>query len=879
MKRLVIFDGNSIVNRAFYGVRLLSNREGIYTNAIFGFLNILLKYKEDLKPDYLVMAFDLKAPTFRHKMYEQYKAGRRKMPEELAQQIPLLKEVLSAMNIAMISLEGYEADDLIGTVSQLCENDKISCIAVTGDRDSLQLVGEHTTVYLTSTKNGATQTQIMDVDAVKEKYGSTPDCIVDIKGLMGDSSDNIPGVAGVGEKTACKLISDWGSVEGVYENLDKIGGSLHTKLKNGRENAFLSRTLATIDRNVPIKEKIEDFAVKEADEEKLAELLTKLELKTIMARLKITPSGGSIKETLPQLEKEIIEADPEKAAEEIAAAQYVAYNMFTDETGVAAVAVRTDKKYYCFLLGGGLLRNYEPENIRAIFENEKPKITHSYKDDTGLLREYGIKINGEIFDTSVAAYICEPTKSDYDVGKLCGFATEEEMFGKGKTRISPSAIEQGKLADYGYKVTEGIVMLHNIHKKLIEERNQHELFYDIEMPLCRVLADMEHYGFKVDEKSLKEFGEKLTAAIDVTMQSIYSMAGCEFNLNSSKQLGEVLFEKLGLPAGKKNKKGYSTGIEVLDSLEDKHEIISFIKDYRLLVKLKSTYVDGLIQVINKTDGKIHSKFNQTVTATGRISSTEPNLQNIPVRMELGREIRKMFTATDENYTLLDADYSQIELRVLAHIAEDETLISAFKSGQDIHTITASQVFNTPENEVTKEQRASAKTVNFGIVYGMSAYALAGDLKISSKMAKNYMDSYFATYSGVKKYLEDVVEEAKTTGYVSTIFGRRRYIPEIKSQKFLERSFGERVAMNTPVQGTAADIIKIAMVKVAQTLKERNLKSRLILQVHDELIVETHKDEIDEVSAILRDNMENAVKLKVPLTAEVHGGDTWYAAKG
>lgn len=880
MKRLVIFDGNSIVNRAFYGVRLLTNSEGIYTNAIYGFMNILLKYTGDLSPDYLVIAFDLKAPTFRHKMYSEYKAGRKGMPEELAQQMPVLKELLAAMNIATVSMEGYEADDVIGTVSAMCEENKTECIIATGDRDSLQLAGEYTTIYLTSTKNGETQTQIMTAEAVKEKYGVGADKVIDIKGLMGDSSDNIPGVAGIGEKTACRLIAEWGSIEGVYENIESIKGAVKTKLENGKESAYMSRRLAEIDRHIPIKEALADFEVKPPDNERLAELLQKLQMKSLMLKMKLSPSKKAAEE-LPRLETVIAEtaAEAKVCAEEICGAAYLNYYIFNDESGIYAAAVRTDKKYYCFILGGGLLKNFEAADIRAIFENNLPKTTHSFKEDILQLREAGISIEGEIFDTAVAAYISEPTRSDYDIGRLCGFETADEFFGKGKSKISPALIEREKLAGYGYRLTEGMELLKAKNIRLMEQRGQTELFRDVEMPLCEVLADMEYYGFKVDGTSLREYGEKLTGAIDALEQTIYELAGESFNINSPKQLGEVLFEKLKLPVIRKTKTGYSTDAEVLEKLLDKHEIVYFIKEYRTLVKLKSTYADGLVQVINKGDGKIHSKFNQTVTATGRISSTEPNLQNIPVRMELGREIRKMFVATNSDYVLLDADYSQIELRVLAHMSGDETLIRAFKEGEDIHTVTASQVFDTPPEEVTEQQRRNAKAVNFGIVYGISDFALAGDLKIPRKTAKNYIESYFEKYSGVKTYMDGIIETAKKQGYVSTIMNRRRYIPELKSQKYTERSFGERVALNTPVQGSAADIIKIAMVKVHRALKEKKLKSRLILQVHDELIVETHKDEEKTVAELLKTNMETAVTLDVPLTADVHKGDNWYAAKG
>lgn len=883
MKKLLIFDGNSIVNRAFYGVKLLTNKEGLYTNAIYGFLNILLKYIENEAPDYMVIAFDLKAPTFRHKMYDGYKAGRKGMPEELAVQMPVLKEVLAAMNITMLSKEGFEADDIIGTVASYCDNNDIKCIIATGDRDSFQLASENTSIYLTSTRMGTTSTEIITPDVVKEKYLSFPSAMIDIKALMGDSSDNIPGVPGIGEKTACKLIAEYGSIENLYDNIDSIGGSVKTKLENGKDLAFLSKDLARIEINAPIDIDLNEFELKSYDNDKLAELLTSLEFKSIMNKLSLSAentANSPVATINENIETIIIDnADGiENHINTIIASKEFSYYIFSDETGICSVAVLAENKLYFFSFGVGLLSSFSITDIKDIFECDTPKTTHSYKEDIILLDSYGIKLNKVAFDTSIAAYLDAPTASSYDIGLLMGFETYEEKFGKGKKQLSPAEIDPAVLAEYAKKLCAGIISLKETHTKLIEDRAQHQLYFDIELPLCRVLADMELAGFKVDFKHLDEYGKKLNAAITVLQNSIYEKAGGEFNINSPKQLGEVLFERLGLPVIKKTKTGYSTDADVLEKLYDKHEIIADILDFRTLIKLKSTYADGLLQVINKADGKIHSKFNQTVTATGRISSTEPNLQNIPVRMPLGREIRKMFVPTNEDYVLLDADYSQIELRILAHVSGDETLTDAFETGKDIHKITAASAFNVPIDDVTPEMRSNAKAVNFGIVYGISDFALAGDLRISRKMAKAYIDGYFSTYPGVKEYMDNIIAIAKEQGFVSTVLGRRRYIPELKSQKFVERSFGERVALNTPIQGSSADIIKIAMVNVYNALKAGGYKSRILLQVHDELIIEAHKSEVDAVSEILKENMENAFKLNVPLIADVHEGTNWYEAK-
>lgn len=885
MKKLIVFDGNSIVNRAFYGVKLLNTKSGIFTNAIFGFMNILFKFLNTENPDYAVVTFDLKAPTFRHKMYDGYKAQRKGMPEELAMQMPYLKEILAAMNIPMLSKEGYEADDLIGTVAGMCKKEGVQCIIATGDRDSLQLTDENVCVYLASPKNGSTETVKMTPEAVFEKYGVLPKQLIEIKGLMGDSSDNIPGVAGVGEKTACKLISDYKTIDGVYDHIGEIKGALKTKLETGRESAYLSRTLGTIDCNVPIEETLENFVPGEIDNDTLFELLKKLELKSIITKLNLTVpenDGASLvqQEEVSQKQTETIfvksDAELKTAISEITAQKEMFYKIFCGATGIYAVAVMTGEKMYFCVVGSGLLTNFDPQSLKPIFESETKKCTHSFKEDILVLKTYDIELKNVEFDTSLGAYVAEPSRSNYDLGSLCDFDTEEDFFGKGKKRRMPEEIDEDKLAQYALKCLNAQEMLKKQYTDMFEANNQNELFYEMEMPLAKVLADMELYGFCVDKNSLLEFGKYLGDLIEISEKKIYELAGEEFNINSPKQLGEILFEKLGLKVISKTKTGYSTNSEVLEKLSDEHEIIEHIKNYRAQMKLKSTYVDGMLPLISPVDGRIHSKFNQTVTATGRISSTEPNLQNIPVRTPLGREMRKMFVAGGNEYTLLDADYSQIELRVLAHIANDKTLISAFKSGDDIHTLTASQVFGVDKDDVTEDMRRSAKAVNFGIVYGISDFALAGDLKITKKMAKAYMDSYFETYSEVKAYMDGIVEQAKADGYVETMFHRRRYIPELKSQKFFERAFGERVALNTPVQGTAADIIKLAMVNVHKRLE--GMKSRLILQIHDELIVETHKDETDKVKQIIRESMESAAKLSVPLVAEVNEGDSWYDAK-
>ena len=849
LKKLLIFDGNSIINRAYYGIRLLSNSKGEYTNGIYGFLNIFLKFMAEENPDMVAVAFDLKDKTFRHKMYDGYKAQRKGMPEELASQMQPLKDVLDAMNVMRLEKSGYEADDIIGTVSKNCEDAGYKCIIVTGDKDDLQLASENTIIKLVVTRMGNTETTDFDAKAVEEKYNVTPREFIAVKALMGDSSDNIPGVAGIGEKTAMSLIEKYRSLDNLYENLADLKGATLRKIEEGRDMAYLSYQLSEINREVPLDESLEDMAVKEPGKDKLFDILNHLELKSIISKLDIEVSESA---------KVCYETVNITSPADISVKDSFPYIIDKDEYEIKRLSFEKEGKVYVKDFLSPL--DFMPYMgvFKEIFENEKiSKLSHDIKSDIVFLkRNYDIDFEGEIFDTKIAAYLLDPSRSDYVLSDmLSGFCS-----------IGECNNFAGALRD----LKEALL-------KQIEENNQHSLLYDIELPLVKVLASMENEGFKVDKDSLVEFSKMLSAKLVVLEKMIYEMAGEEFNINSPKQLGEILFDKLGLPAEKKTKRGYSTNAEVLEKLSYKYDIASLIIEYRTYAKLKSTYADGLQTTINPSDGKIHSSFNQTVTATGRISSTEPNLQNIPVRLELGREIRKMFIASDGN-VLTDADYSQIELRVLAHIAQDENMIDAFKNEQDIHAITASQVFKVPLSEVTPEMRTRAKAVNFGIVYGIGEFSLAKDIKVSGKEARNYIQSYFETYPKIKEYLDKTVEFAKETGYVKTAVERRRYIPEIKSSNYNLRSFGERVAMNAPIQGYAADIIKIAMVKVFERLKNENLKSKLILQVHDELIVDTLEEEKTAVSKILREEMENAVSLSVPLKVDMKTGNSWFETK-
>lgn len=879
MKNLLIIDGNSIVNRAFYGIKLLTNKFGLYTNGIYGFLKIMFKHIEEIEPDFICVAFDLKAPTFRHKMYKEYKAQRKGMPEELRVQMPVLKEVLQAMNIAILEKEGYEADDIIGTISRTCDEDGIKCHILTGDKDDLQLASGSTDVLLTVTRMGNTTTTVYDADKVLEDYGVTPTEFIDVKGLMGDSSDNVPGVKGIGEKTAFGYIQKFKSIEALYENLDDeiVKKAARQKLEDGKEMAFLSKKLCTIDRHVPLEYSINDFSRKEYNLPRLTELFVNLEFNAFLKKLSpdeemkkasadvvFLETAEDILKSLSQIKKEFV------------------YKIYKTGKKADALAFMADEKIY--FSHGENFGEKVTERFKEIFEDESIiKISNDIKSDMLYLDLHNIDFEKSYFDTGIAGYIISPSKSSYDTASLAidflsaAIPDEKETFGSGKDKKDFKTADKNALCSFIAGDITYIKALKEYEEEKIKNDGQEFLLNNVELPLVRVLADMEISGFKIDKDRLKEYTQDLTQKIESYEKEIYSLAGEEFNINSTKQLGVVLFEKLGLKIIKKTKTGYSTDAAVLDKLKGAHPIIEKILEYRRSAKLKSTYGDGLLAVINEESGKIHSSFNQTVTTTGRISSTEPNLQNIPMRSEEGREIRKMFVPSCTDNILIDADYSQIELRILSSLSEDEAMAEAFKNGEDIHASTASKVFGVEKSEVTPLLRSRAKAVNFGIVYGMGDYSLSQDLHISVKEAKAYIESYFEKYSNVKKYLDGAVDSAKKNGYVTTLFGRRRYIPEINATNFMQRSFGERVAMNTPIQGTAADIIKIAMVDVHRELKNRGLKAKLILQVHDELIIEAPKAEAKEAMEILEKCMIGAAKLSVPLVAEAAMGESWYDA--
>lgn len=866
MKKLLILDSNSILNRAFYGVRYLSAKDGTPTNAIYGFLNILLKLIKEQEPDYICAAFDVKAPTFRHKQYEGYKAQRKPMPEGLAAQMPLAKDVLRAMDVTILEKEGYEADDIIGTVARLCEESEISCFIATGDKDDLQLASDKTKVILTVTKSGYNETIIYDDKAVKEKYHVTPTEFIDVKALMGDPSDNIPGVKGVGEKTAMSLIEKHHSIEYIYENIDDIGlkGAMLQKMKDGREMAFMSKELATINRNTPIEFNAEECVFDGFENNcELYEILKRLELNSIIKKLDLS-GGDNVKES----EDIFKDFSYQVGDKNMISGDKVTVVLDFDGDNISSAAVGA---------GNNAVVLNEQDDIKELLEDDSvAKVMFDVKEAI-------VKLNGRIDiknisdDTAIAAYLVDPAKNEYTIEKLAS-----EYFG---TVIEKPEVKQLSLLDdvetdrseYLAKCAVALGVLNECIGDKIKENGQEKLYQEVELPLVTVLAHLEINGFLVDDNQLKEFADKLGEKIDALTNEIYMLAGEEFNINSPKQLGVILFEKLELKPVKKTKTGYATNADVLEKLRDKHPIVNFIMEYRQLAKLKSTYCDGLTAVVNPNTHRIHSVFTQTVTVTGRLSSTEPNLQNIPTRTELGREIRKMFVAKD-GYVLVDADYSQIELRVLAHIANDETMINAFRNNEDIHAVTASQVLGIPLEDVTKEQRSSAKAVNFGIVYGIGEFSLAQDLHISVKEAKAYIESYLEKYNGVRNYMESIKEQAKKDGYVKTMLNRIRYIPELKSPNYNIRQFGERVALNTPIQGTAADIIKLAMVRVDNRLINEGLKSKLILQVHDELIVEAHKDEVNKVKQILSEEMQGAMELNVPLKVDMSTGHSWYDAK-
>ncbi|MBE6550153.1 MAG: DNA polymerase I [Ruminococcaceae bacterium] len=825
MKKLLVIDGNSILNRAFYGVKPLSSSEGIPTNAIFGFVNILNKNLEAIKPDYAAVAFDLKAPTFRHKMYDGYKSGRKGMPEELAEQLPYAKQIVTILGLTVLEKEGYEADDILGTLATLADDSTDSYI-LTGDRDSLQLINDKTTVLLATNNEPITFNRA----AFVEKYGVQPEQFVDVKALMGDSSDNIPGVAGIGEKTALKLISEFGSLDALYAALPapSLSAGVNAKLEAGRESAFLSRTLAKICTEMPLDKDFSDIARRELDRGEAYKLFTKLELSSFIKKF-------ALDSEVPEETAEFPLPTSDKFVE---GADFYAINYFD---GVLTVCD-----------GKAIYKTADKVEIEQIILGQNC-VCYDYKEIYKRLAKDGIAFDKCLSDIMLAAYVLNPGESGYELSKLV-------LRFLGNT---PS--ENIETAQYIYEI------YHETDKKIIAE-NAEKLLSDIELPTAKVLGKMELSGFKIDRDGIERYGEQLLMLEKELAERIYWAAGGEFNINSPKQLGEVLFERLGLPHGKKTKTGYSTNAETLEKLRPYNEIIEDILDYRQVAKLRSTYAEGLLREADET-GRIHTNFKQTGTATGRLSSTEPNLQNIPIKTELGREFRRYFIAENENYVLIDADYSQIELRILAHISGDENMIRAFTAGEDIHTATAARVFGVNPESVTLEMRKRAKAVNFGILYGMGEFRLANDLHISMKQAKQYIESYLASYPKIAEYLDRVKEEARRDGYVTTMMGRRRYIPELAGKNKNLQAFGERVAMNSPIQGSAADIIKIAMINVAEKLK--GLDARLILQVHDELLIEASLDCAYAAEQILREEMENAVKLSVPLDVDISVGENWY----
>lgn len=881
MNKLLLIDGNSIINRAFYGImgsKMLMTGDGTYTNAVYGFLSILFKELDDIKPEYLVVAFDLKAPTHRHKMYDKYKANRHGMPEELAMQMPILKETLKAMNVCIIEKEGYEADDILGTLAKWGQKEELEVTVLTGDRDSFQLIDKNIKVRIPRTKMGKTETEDYTVEKIEEEYGLEPLDLIEVKGLMGDTSDNIPGVPGVGEKTALNLIKQYKSIDEVYNHIDEQKGKLKEKLSENKDLAYLSRTLGTIDINAPIEKDLGAFQVEEWNKPEVLEIFKKLKFNRFIDRFALQENIGATSFSDSQINTEI---EHEKIVDKTKLAELkqeiqenkVIYYYLTEEKFI----IYSPKTNKCFSI----------ENIqdfKDIFEDKNIlKCSYKQKEEFIILWNKGIEAKNLMFDIAIAGYILNSNINKYTIEYLANeyinFDIAEYL-----SNTEETGVEQITLFDNAEKPKEdktyiyayAIYKLYNVLTQKMEEAGSIDLFNKIEMPLTEVLASMQYEGIYIDKQELLDFGKELQEKIDILTQEIYELTGEEFNINSTKQLGEILFEKLKLTAKKKTKTGYSTDVDVLEKIKYEHPVIEKILEYRQLQKLNSTYVEGLIPYIDET-GRIHSKFHQTVTTTGRISSTDPNLQNIPTRMELGRKLRKVFKP-EQGYIFVDADYSQIELRVLAHISKDKNMIEAFCNNEDIHAQAASKVFNIPLEEVTKEERTKAKAVNFGIVYGISEFGLGEQLGVSRKKAKEYIEQYLDKYSGIKEFMTNIVEETKEKGYVETLYHRRRYVPELKSNNYMVRQFGGRVAMNTPIQGTAADIMKIAMINVYNKLKENNLKSKLIVQVHDEILVETLESEKEQVKQIVKEEMENVIKLKVPLLAEVEEGYNWYEAK-
>ena len=899
MKKLVAIDGNSIINRAFYGImgtKMLMTSDGKYTNAVYGFLAIMFKILEDINPDYLAIAFDLKAPTKRHELYKEYKGTRKGMPNELAEQMPILKNVLNAMNIKILEKEGYEADDILGTIAKMAASQNIDVTILSGDRDTFQLIEEQIKIRIPHTKAGKTETEDYDIEKIKEIYGLSPKKLIEVKGLMGDTSDNIPGIPGVGEKTAIKLIKEYNSVEELYEKVEKaqddLKGALREKIVNNKELALLSKQLGTIDTNAPIGVTIEELAKKEWDNEKVLQIFTELKFNRYIERFDLGKLKRKVEIEKIDIEQiEISSNQLTKIIQDIKKNKIIYYILDVKESDNKELIIKkvinginiydeTDNKVYYIEIENNL------DKLKEIFEDKEiQKCTHEIKEDIILLKQIGIEPQNMSFDVKIAAYILNSVTNQYDIKSLAetylninidDYIGEEESTKENQI----SLFEQPKKEINKILAAQTFILpkLKETLEQQMKENDQLKLFETIEMPLTPVLADMEYEGIYVDKEELIMFGQKLQVKLNEITESIYELAGEQFNINSTKQLGEILFEKLKLTVYKKTKKGYSTDGEILEKLREEHPIIEKILEYRQLAKLNSTFVEAMIPFINPKTGRIHSSFHQTVTATGRISSSDPNVQNIPTRIELGRMLRSVFKAQAPDSYFIDADYSQIELRVFAHISEDEQLIKAFNNDEDIHAQVASNVFGVELNDVTPELRTKAKAINFGIVYGISDYGLAEQMGVRKAEAKRYIEQYLSKYSGIAKFMEETPIKVKQVGYAETLFKRRRYIPELNSNNFMVRQFGTRAAMNTPIQGTAADIIKIAMINVYNELKNRNLKSKLILQVHDELLIETYEDEKKLVKNILKNCMENVIKLNIPLKVDINEGKSWYDAK-
>ncbi|QKG83971.1 DNA polymerase I [Kroppenstedtia pulmonis] len=881
MSKLVLIDGNSIAFRAFYALPLLTNSSGTYTNAVYGFTMMLMKVLEEEKPDYILVAFDAGKTTFRHEHYDAYKGTRDKTPSEFSEQIPLIKEVLDTFGIRYYELPRYEADDIIGTLSRQADQENINSVIVTGDKDLLQLVSDSTQLLLT--RKGVTETEKYDRQAIDDKYGLKPEQIIDLKGLMGDPSDNIPGIPGVGEKTALKLLHQFHSMEGVLENIDDLPGKkLKERVSQNREQARMSKDLATIMCEVPMDFTIRDLAYKPFTPDKVAPLFKQLEFKTLLGRVQDEA-------TPPEEEREavsyhILKEEDKKNWE----------YLFTQPILSLYVEMPESNYHRGEVLGVGLSdpqgqNLYIPYEIARdwkafkewLADGSRNKVAYDMKRTQLALKRWGMDSAGYIFDVLLASYVINPSETGHELSDIVlrklggGLPDDDTVYGKGAKR---KQLEGEKLAEHLAGKTRSLIRLHPILEQELKEAELDSLFFDLELPVAQVLAKMEWVGVKVDQDRLESLGEELRDQLDRLTQKIYDLAGTEFNINSPKQLGEILFDKLGLPVLKKTKTGYSTSADVLEKLAPQHEVVEEILHYRQVGKLVSTYVDGLLKEIYQENGKIHTRFNQTITATGRLSSADPNLQNIPVRLEEGRRLRQVFVPSQAGWKILSADYSQIELRVLAHLSQDENLVQAFQSDEDIHTQTAMDVFHVDKEEVTSLMRRQAKAVNFGIVYGISDYGLSQNLNIPRKEAGEFIQRYFDSYPGVKNYMDNMVARAKRDGYVTTMLHRRRYLPDINSRNYNRRSFAERTAMNTPIQGTAADIIKKAMVQMDEALQQEGLKARLLLQVHDELIFEVPEEEVKKLSQVVIQVMENPVKLDVPLRVEVQFGNTWYEAK-